>query len=303
MFNGVKFRRYPDSERDSDRRYFTPGIGDRQKGVKRLHEEVWMAKNGPIPDGFHVHHMDHDHLNNDLSNLEAISAEEHRAHHAEETSVRMREPRQLEHLERIRPLAAEWHGTPEGLEWHRQHGRDVWAARPTIKDAWEGREPDNRTCQQCGAEYWSRAMQEGRFCSNACKSAWRRDAGLDDEDRTCAKCGNTFRINHYSKTQHCSRKCAVNRETVGVGGRKRWAEAKPVAMVCEWCLGPWESKDPNPGRFCSASCRAKARYAAARFDLACARCGVAFQSKKETTLCCSRTCAAYYREERKAAGL
>lgn len=47
-----------------------------------IHRHVWEEANGPIPDGWHVHHIDHDPLNNDLSNLVAMPAEEHRAHHA-----------------------------------------------------------------------------------------------------------------------------------------------------------------------------------------------------------------------------
>jgi len=305
VFNGVKFRRYPESERDSDRRYYTPGIADRQRGVRRLHEEVWMAHNGPIPEGHHVHHKDHDHLNNDPSNLEALTEEEHHAHHTEErrASGFYTRPEQLEHLERIRPLAAPWHGSPEGLEWHRQHGKDVWAARPITKDAWEGREPAPRVCDQCGNEYWTRAMQDGRFCSNNCKSAWRRAAGVDDEDRNCARCGTVFRINRYSRTRNCSRSCGSNRAAIGAASKLSWEQAEMVRLVCEWCGSEWDGYARQPGRFCSISCAGKAKYAAASYDLTCVRCGAEFQGKQPTTLCCSRTCAAYYRESRKAAGV
>ena len=83
VFRGIKFRRYPDAPGRTERRYYTPGIADRQRGVKRLHEEIWLAANGggPIPSGHHVHHRDHDTLNNHPSNLEVIPDDEHLAHH------------------------------------------------------------------------------------------------------------------------------------------------------------------------------------------------------------------------------
>lgn len=44
---------------------------------------IWSEVNGPIPEGYHVHHRDGDFTNNQLKNLECISASEHmRLHHA-----------------------------------------------------------------------------------------------------------------------------------------------------------------------------------------------------------------------------
>lgn len=196
-FQGVKFRRYPDSDRWADRVYFTPGIADKQRGVHRLHEEIWMAANGPIPDGHHIHHVDHDPLNNDPSNLACITSDEHKHHHANDPQVAARrlEDEWQEHLEQIRPLAAAWHSSPEGLKWHSEHG----------KKSWEGREPKPAVCEQCGRVFES--LMPGRFCSNACKSAWRRDSGLDNEERACELCGSPFTVNRYSRARFCSRSC------------------------------------------------------------------------------------------------
>lgn len=46
------------------------------------HRHVWEEANGPIPEGWEVHHVDGDRFNNELSNLVAMSPEDHRAHHA-----------------------------------------------------------------------------------------------------------------------------------------------------------------------------------------------------------------------------
>lgn len=48
-----------------------------------VHRHVWEQANGPIPDGWVVHHVDLNPLNNELGNLQAMPAEEHRALHAD----------------------------------------------------------------------------------------------------------------------------------------------------------------------------------------------------------------------------
>lgn len=42
-----------------------------------LHRDVWEFHNGKIPNGFHVHHIDGNSHNNDISNLEILSTNDH----------------------------------------------------------------------------------------------------------------------------------------------------------------------------------------------------------------------------------
>lgn len=198
VFNGIRFRRYPQATRRSDRVYFSPGIADRQRGVKRLHEEVWISIHGPIPEGYHVHHADHDALNNDPTNLVCIPAGEHRSHHASDTDSKeaRRTGEWLDHLEAIRPLAAAWHSSPEGKAWHSEHGRLVMDARPMTK----------QVCEQCASEFESK--NPARFCSNSCKATWRYHAGIDNETRICEHCGTGFPANKYSRRRFCGKSCA-----------------------------------------------------------------------------------------------
>jgi hypothetical protein len=42
---------------------------------------VWEATNGPIPEGFVVHHKDENKINNAIENLELKEWGEHSAHH------------------------------------------------------------------------------------------------------------------------------------------------------------------------------------------------------------------------------
>lgn len=70
-FLGIAYYRYPNSSRPSHRAYF-------QRPGKTLHRAVYEHHHGPVPDGHEVHHIDHDTLNNDSSNLACIPQSDHR---------------------------------------------------------------------------------------------------------------------------------------------------------------------------------------------------------------------------------
>jgi DNA-binding CsgD family transcriptional regulator len=52
-------------------------------GWGKEHHIVWCAANGvtEVPKGYNVHHIDHDHRNNDPSNLMLMTHSEHTSHH------------------------------------------------------------------------------------------------------------------------------------------------------------------------------------------------------------------------------
>ena len=52
-----------------------------------LHRYVWEKYNGPIPEGYQVHHLDKNRLNFDISNLCIIPASDHARHHAIENGL------------------------------------------------------------------------------------------------------------------------------------------------------------------------------------------------------------------------
>ena len=69
-------------------------------------------------------------------------------------------------------------------------------------------------CKVCGTIAIRR--HNSLFCSDACKSKWRREVGIDDITVTCHACGKEFKKNKHSVNQSrkknkllfCSHSCA-----------------------------------------------------------------------------------------------
>lgn len=125
LYRNIEFRRYPDSDSPSHREYYKPGGGHIARGLEALHREVYKDAHGPIPDGYHVHHVDSDTSNNDPTNLVALPPGEHvevtvAGWEARGGSWRNREA-MLANLAAIRDKASAWHRSEEGRQWHREN--------------------------------------------------------------------------------------------------------------------------------------------------------------------------------------
>jgi len=168
---------------------------------KRLHRYVWEHHNGSIPKGVHVHHKDFNKSNNDISNLGPLIKKTHLVLHGIEKTLNDEwlEWARKNLTENARPKASEWHGSQAGREWHKKHYQDV-------KDKLHARE--EKACDYCKVKFLGFRRIADRFCSNKCKSAWRRKAGLDDEVRICEYCKTEFETNKYSKQKCCSKTCS-----------------------------------------------------------------------------------------------
>lgn len=168
-----------------------------------LHRYLYEKYRGEIPEGYCIHHKDHNRENNDIDNLVCVPFEEHAKYHL----LKRVESGELDAKRAIR-LAQEgakaWHRSKEGREWHRKHAKEVAAKRYA---------PGNRrpmVCTWCGKTYMGFPdMRKKGFCSPSCQGAARRASGVDDEDRSCVVCGSTFRANKYTKTKTCSKGCWV----------------------------------------------------------------------------------------------
>lgn len=166
----------------------------------RAHQYVWIKHNGEIPKGFHVHHLDGNPANNDISNLALMSNSAHSSHHASQHSEQYRE--QMETY--VRPEAVKWHKSESGNEWHKKHYEDY------ARRIWN--EKITKTCTVCGKEYQTvhAKANTSKYCSENCKSKARRMRGTDRETRYCVICGTEFTCSKYSRQKCCSNKECAN---------------------------------------------------------------------------------------------
>jgi len=191
-YNGLKFNR------DDKTGYYlsTTNVNGKRK---RLHRYVWECNYGEIPKGYYIHHIDENKGNNSIENLELIKAGRHSKLHSTELATdEFKKKRKKNIKENALPKAIEWHKSEEGRAWHREH----------YKKGLGQMEKETFQCDYCGKEFQSISMGRNRFCSNKCKSAWRRKSGIDDEERICVICNNKFITNKYSKAKTCSGRCS-----------------------------------------------------------------------------------------------
>ena len=76
-----------------------------------LHKQVWIDNNGTIPDGMVLHHIDGNPGNNEITNLQLTTSSNHsKVHNNNEF--------------KSQDKARKWHKSEEGMEFHRQHGKE-----------------------------------------------------------------------------------------------------------------------------------------------------------------------------------
>lgn len=200
VFNGRRYRRYPDAKQPAHRRYF-----GRSKGF--LHRDVWEFYNGPIPDGYEVHHIDGDTANNDISNLECLPASEHRRMEHAGQVAHAHSDAQKEHLARIRGKAAEWHRSEEGRAWHREHAKRAFGK--VDRKAWYDAQPlVEKTCEECGVKFMGK-IAKNVLCSAACADRRRRRKLREKKLSTphyCQECGQPF-YTVQTKARFCGQVC------------------------------------------------------------------------------------------------
>jgi hypothetical protein len=168
-----------------------------ERKTRYMHRDVWEHYNGPIPDGYEVHHKDSDRAHNAIGNLELLSGAEHaRLHMLERIAADPAGNRRA--LDAAREAAKAWHASDAGRQWHSEHATRVAAAQI----------PVDLVCSWCGETYLGHLCNSTKFfCSPSCQGMARKKSGVDDETRACATCGGEFRANRYGRTKTCSKDC------------------------------------------------------------------------------------------------
>ena len=245
VFNGVEYRLM-----GSGRYYLSQSRSNEgRRHAKGLHVAIWEFYSGQtVPKGYEVHHKDGNPFNNDFSNLECLPRSEHRA------MWEAKDPeKQRKHLERIRPLSAAWHSSPEGLEWHRKHVEESIGKRTTKQ----------YVCEFCGKEFESTCTTPVRFCSHNCAVKWDYRNKCTEETRTCVVCGSRFTAlvgpGRKKTVETCSRSCAGKLRAKRKGNRTDYGES--VRCTCQECGNEFETKRtyafPDGRPYCSKTCSAR----------------------------------------------
>lgn len=191
FFNGIRFTRTYDTD------YF--------KSLKvtphGMHRYVWEFYNGPIPEGYEIHHKDGNKANNDISNLACLEQHEHKRLHGRLLTEEAREWKRNHMRTKVIPKAAEWHGSPEGLEWHKKQ----------VETRKDNRRETVCVCQQCGKEFiaYNSHRTPTKFCSGACKQKHLRQTAPKNIRKTCVICGKEFMVDKFHGGVTCSKSCGV----------------------------------------------------------------------------------------------
>ena len=170
-----------------------------------MHRYVWEFYNGKIPNGCEIHHIDGDHSNNTIENLQCLTKPEHEKIHSEMLSDEKKEWYRQNLEKNARPKAAEWHKSDDGREWHSEHIKKQRESGAFTKEL---------TCTNCGKVYVGEKHGETCFCSNACKSAYRRKIGADLVPAVCICCGKYFKTDKNRPAKTCSRSCANRQRAI-----------------------------------------------------------------------------------------
>lgn len=171
VFNGITYRRM-----GGKRRYYLSQSSSNagRKRAKGLHVAIWEHHNGkPVPAGHEVHHRDGNTFDCRPENLDCLPKGVHRSlpKNIDREAVRA-------NLAKQRVLANAWHGSPAGLEWHRQHA--YRSLRKPDRAPHGARQPIlSRACAECGKEFrgWNkRRVYCGPRCSEKVSRRRRRNA-------------------------------------------------------------------------------------------------------------------------------
>ena len=160
----------------------------RWKGKHREHVAIYEEAYGPVPEGFHVHHIDGDPSHNDLSNLIAVSPEDHRRLHAGWEVHRGAWWKPCSKCGSVLPL---------DNFYKRKTGTAEYVSQcKSCRSSINAKVIPMKLCKQCGEEFQP-TFEQRDYCSK-CNS----EISEPDVMKVCSKCGKS-----YPKTTEFFKRC------------------------------------------------------------------------------------------------
>lgn len=137
-FNNRKFYLCPENG------YYEAKITIGNKRITlRLQRVVWEFYNGAIPENCHIHHIDGNKQNNDISNLKLVSASEHAKIHSKKANKEFWHSEKMRKAsEKGREECKKWHNSETGKKWHSEHQKET-VRKNIIK----------KICTDCGGSF------------------------------------------------------------------------------------------------------------------------------------------------------
>jgi len=176
--------------------------------MPQAHRWIWMNTYGEIPKGMHIHHIDGNKDNNDISNLQMLSGSDHLLLHWNENLFENKDPN-FEKRKKQLEVARQWLYTPEGRKRQSEKAKDGWASRKSFQ----------KCCPVCN-ELYSTYMSYSRYCSDSCRQSWKRKHKIYSIEEICPICNNLFQKDKFSSKRFCSVSCGA-KNSANLRGIKR----------------------------------------------------------------------------------
>ena len=187
-----------------------------------LHRFLWQFYNGEIPDGCDIHHSDFDKENNDISNLELLTKDEHKKIHLSHKFKKSPEKKQ----KFICKIC--------GKEYEAvNRGNNNYCSQKCKKIAERARTVKIKICKVCGKEFST--SDDADFCSPKCVGKFLNR----QEIKICPVCGKTFSDVVSKHRKHCSPECATA------------ALRKREIRICIHCGKKFSTLISGTQKFCS----------------------------------------------------
>lgn len=116
--------------------------------------------------------------------------------------------KQSENLRKARQKAAEFFQSEAGKKRRKELAIIYHSRKPIIISK----------CQSCNKDFETKSTRK-KYCSNKCKSQYRRKKGIDNRELKCVVCNKIFNYNQYIAPLTCSKECRlINKKGVNIEG-------------------------------------------------------------------------------------